>query len=274
MSFQVKFWGVRGSVACPSPSHIGFGGNTSCVEFQVGGETIICDAGTGIRVLGNEIMERGTKSAHILLSHTHWDHINGFPFFMPAFKPDHSYHIMAGHINPKEGGIRKAIAGQMAQPFFPVPIQAMQCDFTFTDFEVGQDFNIGPAVIRTIPLRHPNGATAYRFDYQGKSACYVTDTEHEPGTHNEDILRLIDGSDLVIYDSTYTEEEFPAKIGWGHSTWEEGVKLCQLAGARMLAAFHHDPGHDDMFMENLEIKLRDTWDGAIIARENMTLQLL
>jgi phosphoribosyl 1,2-cyclic phosphodiesterase len=275
MAFKVKFWGVRGSIACPTPRHIGFGGNTSCIEVSAGGERIILDAGTGIRNLGFWMLKKDVQHASILLSHTHWDHINGFPFFTPAFIPGKSFNIMAGHVDEEQGGIRKVLGGQMAQPFFPVPLEAMQSEMNFQDFKAGEEFSLGPNLhVKTAPLNHPNGSTAYRIEHRGKSVCYVTDTEHIPGKPDENILGLIEGSDLVIYDSTYTEEEFPAKVGWGHSTWEEGVKLCQMANVKMMAIFHHDPEHDDVFMEKLEIEARERWSGAIVARENMRINLL
>ncbi|MFK7866936.1 MAG: MBL fold metallo-hydrolase [Alphaproteobacteria bacterium] len=274
MTFAIKFWGVRGSVACPSPSHIGFGGNTSCVEIFTDTQTIIFDAGTGIRMLGLDLLERQITHANILLSHTHWDHINGFPFFSPAFVEGNHFTVRAGHIDVEDGGIKQVFAGQMAQPFFPVPLEAMRGTLHFENFKAGEQFQIEDITIKTAPLNHPNGATGYRVEYQGKSACYITDTEHTPGVLDKNILDLIQGADLVIYDSTYTEEEFPSKIGWGHSTWEQGIKLCEKAGAHMLAVFHHDPTHDDEFMEHLEEEVRRRWSGATVAREGMTLRLL
>lgn len=275
MAFKVKFWGVRGSIACPSPRHIGFGGNTSCIEVSAGGERVIFDAGTGIRSLGQWMLKKEVKHAHLMLSHTHWDHINGFPFFTPAFLPDRSFEIMAGHVEEGQGGIRKVLSGQMAQPFFPVPLEAMRGSLGFSDFTAGDTFALSPTTtVRTTPLNHPNGATGYRIDHRGKSMCYITDTEHVPGEPDQNILGLIEGADLVIYDSTYTEQEFPEKVGWGHSTWEEGVRLCRAANVRMLAIFHHDPTHDDSFMEALELEARKTWSGALVARENMRINLL
>lgn len=274
MAFKVKFWGVRGSIACPSPRHIGFGGNTSCVEVSAGGERIIFDAGTGIRNLGHWMLKKEATTAHLMLSHTHWDHINGFPFFTPAFMPGQEFTVMAGHVQ-EEGGVRKVLSGQMAQPFFPVPLEAMRGTLRFEDFSAGDSFKLGENVtVRTAPLNHPNGATAYRIEHRGKSMCYVTDTEHIPGEPDQNVLGLIEGSDLVIYDCTYTEEEFPEKVGWGHSTWEEGVRLCQAANVRMLAIFHHDPTHEDSFMEELELTARKRWQGALVARENMRINLL
>ncbi len=274
MSFKVKFWGVRGSIATPSPKHVAFGGNTSCVEVACGGRRLIFDAGTGIRNLGHWLMRKGVFDAHLLLSHTHWDHINGFPFFSPAFHDDSSFTIMAGHVSD-DGGIKRILAGQMTTPTFPVPLDAMRSKLHFEDFRAGEDFNLHNDVkVRTVPLNHPFGATGYRVEYKGKSMCYVTDTEHVPGKPDENILALIEGADLVIYDSTYTDDEFPGKVGWGHSTWQEGIRLARAADAKMLAIFHHDPDHEDGFMEQIEVESCSVWPGAIVARENMRINLL
>ena len=275
MGFKVKFWGVRGSIACPTANHLAFGGNTSCIEVSVGGTKIILDAGTGIRSLGSWFMRKDVRHATILMSHTHWDHINGFPFFVPAFNAGYSFHFMAGHLSEAEG-IREVLAGQMAQPMFPVPIEAMQGEITYQDFRAGEAFTL-PAdsriSIKTAPLNHPNGATGYRIEFAGKSFCYVTDTEHVIGKPDENILGLIDGADLVVYDSTYTDDEFPAKIGWGHSTWQEGIRLCRAANVKRLAIFHHDPDHEDRFMDRVEADADLEWEGSIVAREHMRIKL-
>lgn len=271
MALTVKFWGVRGSIACPSPNHIKYGGNTSCIEVTASGHRLILDAGTGIRGLGQEYMKNDVSNIHILLTHTHWDHINGFPFFVPAYDPRRSLHIMAGHLRGKEG-IQNVLAAQMDNPMFPVPLSAMQAQMRFEDFEAGMSFNVYDDVhVRTCALNHPNGATGYRIEHKGSSVCYITDTEHVPGKLDENILGLIEGADMVIYDSTYTEEEFPSKIGWGHSTWNEGVRLCREAGAKSMAIFHHDPEHEDNFMDNLGEEAKAEWDKAFVAREGMEL---
>lgn len=271
MALSVKFWGVRGSIACPSPNHIKYGGNTSCIEVTASGHRLILDAGTGIRGLGQEYMKNDVSNIHILLTHTHWDHINGFPFFVPAYDPRRSLHIMAGHLRGTEG-IQNVLAAQMDNPMFPVPLSAMQAKMRFEDFEAGMSFNVYDDVhVRTCVLNHPNGATGYRIEHNGSSVCYITDTEHVPGKLDENILGLIEGSDLVIYDSTYTEEEFPSKVGWGHSTWNEGVKLCREAGAKSMAIFHHDPEHDDAFMDKLGEEAKGVWDQTFVAREGMEL---
>jgi len=271
---MIKFWGVRGSIACPSPRHIEFGGNTSCLEVIAGEHRIILDAGTGIRELGNEYLSSGLRKATMLLTHTHWDHINGFPFFKPAFLPDREFRILAGHLAGAEG-IRAAMAGQMAQPMFPVPLEAMCGDLVFEDFVAGDSFDLDSGVrVHTAPLNHPDGATGYRLEYAGKSMCYITDTEHVIGDPDQNVLRLIEGAEVVIYDSTYTDKEFTQRIGWGHSTWQEGIRLCRTAEVKRLVIFHHDPDHEDSFMQDLENEARQKWDRAIVARESMELDLL
>ena len=272
MGFGVQFWGVRGSIACPSPQHVVYGGNTSCIEVFAGDKRIILDAGTGIRMLGKTYMRQDIRSAHLLLTHSHWDHINGFPFFVPGFVPGRRFEIMAGHL--PAGGLREVLAGQMAQPNFPVPLDYMNAELEFSDFVAGDKFTLMPGIdIITAPLNHPNGATGYRIEHNGKALCYVTDTEHIPGKPDETVLGLIEGADYVIYDSTYTDDEFPDHVGWGHSTWQEAVRLCESANVRKLAIFHHDPDHEDEFMRRVEADARNMWDGATVAREGMRVQL-
>ena len=271
MALSVKFWGVRGSIACPSPNHIKYGGNTSCLEVNAGGRRLVLDAGTGIRGLGQVFLKDDVSHVHLLLTHTHWDHINGFPFFVPAYDPSRNLHIMAGHLRGGEG-IQNVLAAQMDNPMFPVPLSAMQAKMRFEDFDAGMEFNIYDDVfVRTCSLNHPNGATGYRIEHNGHSICYITDTEHVPGKMDQNILGLIEGADVVIYDSTYTEEEFPTRIGWGHSTWNEGVKLCREAGAKSMAIFHHDPEHEDDFMDKLGEDAKAEWDATFVAKEGMVL---
>jgi phosphoribosyl 1,2-cyclic phosphodiesterase len=272
-ALTVRFWGVRGSISCPLPSYMGFGGNTSCVEVRAGGQVVILDAGTGVRALGHLLQREGLRHADVLFSHTHWDHITGFPFFTPAFDPEHSFRVFAGHL-AEEGGIREALAGHMHEPMFPVPLEVMRARLTFTDFRAGETLELGDDLrARTAPLNHPNGATAYRLEHRGRSVCYVTDTEHVPGRPDERVLELIAGADLVIYDSTYTDEEFPAREGWGHSTWQEGLRLVRRAGARRLVVFHHDPDHDDEAMAGIERELAACSDGHLVAREGLRIEL-
>ncbi len=273
MGFGLQFWGVRGSIACPSPQYVHYGGNTSCLEVIAGDQHLILDAGTGIRALGHKFLSEDIRDACLLLTHTHWDHINGFPFFAPGFRQNHTFKIMAGHLGP-QGSIHEVLAGQMMQPTFPVPLETMQANLVFEDFSAGDEFLVHSGLrIKTAPLNHPNGATGYRIEHAGKALCYVTDTEHVIDKPDQNVLGLIQGADLVIYDSTYTDEEFPSKLGWGHSTWQEAVRLCRVAEVKQLAIFHHDPDHEDAFMGRVEQEARAVWSGAMVAREGMQIEL-
>ncbi|MFO0742412.1 MAG: MBL fold metallo-hydrolase [Labilithrix sp.] len=271
---RATFWGVRGSIACPGPSYARVGGNTSCVEIDVGGETIILDAGTGLRGLGESLHERRARSSTILLSHTHWDHTCGLPFFKPMYDPEHSVQIVAGHALASPGRIHGVLSAQITPPHFPLSLEEMHASVSFADLSPGTSFEIGRRVdVRTTALAHPGGATGFRIEHAGRALAYVTDTEHDPLRLDTKILALIDGADVVIYDSTYTDEEFDAHRGWGHSTWQEGVRLCRAAGAKRLAIFHHDPAHDDAFMRRLAHEAKRMWEGAFVAHEGLTIEL-
>lgn len=271
----VKFWGVRGSFPCPMQSHIVYGGNTSCVEVAWGDTGLILDAGTGIRSCGNAYVQRANRSAVVLLSHCHWDHISGLSFFAPIQTEGWRVRVLAGHL-ADNGGVEAVFANAYAPgPTYPHPLKNWYANRTtsFEDFRAGDVLtDLAPgAIVRTAPLNHADGATGYRIEAEGQVVCYVTDTEHVPGKPDGNILDLIQNADLVIYNATYTDEEFPSRVGWGHSTWQEGVRLCKAANAKRLALFHHDPGHEDDFMARLEDEARHAWDGIVVARDNMTL---
>lgn len=274
---EVRFWGVRGSIACPGPGTNVYGGNTSCVEVTCGAvgndrDRIILDAGTGIRPLGNALGEMGgAVDADILLSHTHIDHIVGMPFFGPAYCPDSKLRLWAGHLLP-ERKLADALCAMMVDPLFPIPMDVMVAAKSFNDFHAGETFDLAcGATVRTCALNHPNGATGYRVERDGRAICYVTDTEHIEGTHDENILELIDGADLFIYDTTYTDEEYSFHVGWGHSTWQEGAALAEIAKVGTYVPFHHDPSHDDAAMAQIEKEAKDRFENTVVAREGLTL---
>ncbi len=267
----VRFWGVRGSLACPGPDTVIYGGNTSCVELQCGEHRLVFDAGTGIRPLGVSLAGSGPVDLDLFLSHTHLDHVVGLPFFGPLFDPASDVRLWAGHLRP-EHGLVDVIGSLMTAPLFPVAIERFVCDPSFNDFMCGKSLSPKPGVqIHTARLTHPGRASGYRVEYDGRVICYVTDTEHTPGTLDAGILELIQGADLVIYDSTYTDDEYPFHEGWGHSTWQEGVRLCDAAGAGTLAIFHHDPVRDDRALAAIADAAETTRPGTIVAREGLRL---
>jgi phosphoribosyl 1,2-cyclic phosphodiesterase len=270
-SFYVRFWGVRGSIATPGAATARYGGNTSCLEVRCGNRLLIFDAGTGIRPLGTHLDQGGAVDADVYFTHTHVDHIQGLPFFSSAYKKSNKLRFWAGHLKP-DYTLKQVLSEMMMEPLFPVPISIFGAEITFNDFDCGNTLSPAPGIVlRTAPLNHPNRATAYRVEYGGKSICYVTDTEHVPGKPDENILRLIRGADIVIYDSTYTDDEFPRYAGWGHSTWQEGVRLCDRAKSGRLVVFHHDPTHDDAFMDGVAEAAAKARPNTVVAREGLTL---
>lgn len=270
--FYVRFWGVRGSIACSGPDTIRYGGNTSSVEVRCGPHLLLFDCGTGARYLGKMLGEAAPLDADLYLTHTHFDHICGLPFFGPLFDCRNRFRIHAGHLQPPMT-VKGALTELMMAPLFPVPLGIFAAEISFHDFRAGEILQPHPGVtLRTARLNHPNGATGYRVEYGGRSICYLTDTEHVPGEPDQTILALIEGADIVIYDSMYTDAQYSERCGWGHSTWEEGVRLCQQAGVRRFIAFHHDPDHDDAFLDGVGERLRAISPDWLVAREGLLLR--
>ncbi|MGF1455636.1 MAG: MBL fold metallo-hydrolase [Alphaproteobacteria bacterium] len=270
---MVKFWGVRGSIACPGRAYLRYGGNTSCVEVQAAGQRIVLDAGTGFAAFGRQLLADKAPSVTLLLSHTHWDHISGFPFFSPAANPAFRFRIFSGHLEAPYT-IQSVLAGQMTYPFFPVPLKVMSSHMTFDDFKVGEALDLGPDLrVRTVRLCHPGRATGYRIEAEGASVCYITDTEHEPGQMDTTIRDFVAGADLMIYDATYTDEEFHRYKGWGHSTWQEAIRVADAAGVRRLALFHHSHLRNDDDMDAIAAAAAAVRPGTFAAREGLCLRL-
>ncbi|NEO53765.1 MAG: MBL fold metallo-hydrolase [Okeania sp. SIO3B5] len=275
--FVVEFWGVRGSIPTPGSSTVRYGGNTSCVEMRVGEKRLIFDGGTGLRVLGLNLMKQMPVEAHIFFSHTHWDHIQGFPFFVPAFMPVNKFHIH-GAIAPDGTTIKECLSDQMVNPNFPIPLQVMGSDMKFYDFSTGDVIRVDDIEIETAPLNHPNFAIGYRVCWQGKTVVYCPDTEHYEDRFDENVLYLARKADLLIYDATYTNEEYynpeSPKIGWGHSTWQVGVEIAKKAGVKQIAMFQHDPSHHDNLLDEVQVALQSVFPNGLVAKEGMTIPIL
>ena len=274
--FQIKFWGVRGSIPCPGSETVRYGGNTSCVEMQVGRERLIFDGGTGLRILGQSLMTESPVKAHLFFSHSHWDHIQGFPFFIPAFIRGNTFKIY-GVPSPNGATIKQRLHDQMLHPNFPVPLQIMQADLEFYDLEMGETLHYGDVRVETRPLNHPGEAVGYRVNWRGLSAAYITDTEHFPDRLDDNVLALVRQADVMIIDATYTDEEYNdpkySKVGWGHSTWQQAVKIAQAAQVKQLVLFHHDPGHNDDFLDRIGEEARKILPQTILAREGLLIEL-
>jgi phosphoribosyl 1,2-cyclic phosphodiesterase len=265
---------VRGSIACPGPATAGYGGNTACLEIRAGNKLLIFDAGTGLKPLGGALAKQGgALDVDWFFTHTHFDHIQGIPFFSPLYDRRNRFRLRAGHLIP-EMNLKQVLSEMMSAPLFPIPIGIFAAQIEFADFRAGETHDLGGGVVvKTAPLNHPNRATGYRVEVGKKAICYVTDTEHVPGRLDTNVLKLIEGADIVVYDCTYTDQEYPAHVGWGHSTWQEGVRLVEKAGAKRLAIYHHDPDHDDAFMDNVAAEAEKMRPGTFVAREGTTIEV-
>ncbi len=272
--FVVQFWGVRGSIPTPGKDTIRYGGNTSCLEMRVGGKRLIFDGGTGLRVLGDSLLHEMPVEAYIFFTHYHWDHIQGFPLFMPAFIPGNCFHIY-GAIPPEGESMKKHFLQRVLHPNSPVPLKGMQADLRFSELKAGTSMMLDTIKIETGQLNHPNTAMGYRITWNGHSVVYCSDTEHLPDGLDENVLNLSQNADLLIYDAMYTDEEYHSpkspKIGWGHSTWQEAVKMAKAAKVKRVVIFHHDPTHSDDFLDQIEQEVRAVFPKAIMAREGLVV---
>lgn len=270
----ITFWGTRGTLPAPGPEFIKTGGNTNCVEVTCGDHTIVFDAGTGVKMLGRKLIDsHHHQKVHLLLTHAHFDHVEGIPFFAPLFEEDRKIDIYSGKLDGSND-TEDTVANLMKRPYFPVGPDVFLADIEYKDVQSKDKFSFGDDIkIRTCPLNHPGGATAYRIDFHGKSFAYVTDTEHIHGKHDETVLELIDGVDLFVYDCSFLDSELQAYEGFGHSTHEEGARLCKLAKTGGLRASHHMPYRTDGELEMIDKMLKDEADNASIAREGETIIL-
>ena len=272
---QVRFWGVRGSIPVPGPSTVVYGGNTSCVALTCGERLVVLDAGSGLRALGETLRSQSDAVAFdLLLTHCHIDHLLGLPFFAPAFSSKTAIRLWAGHLSPGER-IDDIMGQLMIQPLLPITQSTFKANLTYRDFLAGDSLDLGGGItVGTAYLNHPGGATGYRIEYAGHAVCYLTDHEHVPTGPLPSLIELARDADVLIYDAMYTQAEYDSRIGWGHSTWEEAIRLADAAGARQLVLFHHDPMRDDAALDAIVNAAARARPGTIAAREGLVLDLL
>ena len=276
-SMRLKFWGTRGSIPCPGPDTIKYGGNTTCFEITCGHKRIIIDAGTGIRLLGKKIMieEGNLLNADLFFTHTHMDHIQGLPFFAPLYNGNSDVRLHAGHLDGDNYDLHGIIGTMlMKDPVFPVPSALIEKACSFNDYPCGKVFELGDGiVIRTGQLNHPNGACGYRIEFAGKVIAICTDTEHFEGEIDQNVVELSRDADIMVYDSAYTDEEYPNFKGWGHSTWQEAVKVAREANVKQTILFHHDPSHNDQKMDQIASDVAKKLESARPAIEGEEIHL-
>jgi phosphoribosyl 1,2-cyclic phosphodiesterase len=273
---KVRFWGVRGSTPTPFRENLRYGGNTSCVEVRTpGDELFIFDCGTGLRQLGKSLVEEyGHRSIHalIFLSHYHWDHIHGIPFVEPLYNPENYFffHSFPSHAQ----SVQAALEEQMSDPYFPVDMGAMAAHRHFYDL-CNDALAYGDATLRTAQLNHPQGCLGYRLECNGQTLVYATDNEPGEPACDRRLRELADGADVLIYDGQYTPLEYVnSKKGWGHSTWREAVNVAKDARVKNLVLFHHDPDHNDAFIDSIVHEASRYFPNVSAASEGMELDLL
>jgi phosphoribosyl 1,2-cyclic phosphodiesterase len=269
-NFAVQFWGVRGQIATPGKETIRYGGNTSCLEMKVADKCLIFDGGTGIRELGNHLLSQMPIEAYIFFTHCHWDRIQGFPFFVPAFIPGNKFHIYGAQAS-NGASFEQRLSSQMLGPNFPVPIQVMQSELDFRELTIGQTEILDDVKIDTEFLNYEHRSIGYRVNYHGLSVVYATDTKKNPELLTKSLMNLAKQADLLIIDtpnnqefiSLQTEEDF----------WLNYLDAVNMAEVKKIILSTHHPDHDDQRLEQLELQIQKVFPSASLAREKMTLEL-
>ena len=274
-SAQIKIiaWGTRGSISVSGSQFCRYGGNTICIEVRCGNEILIFDAGTGIVPAGKHLLSDDVTKVHLFLTHCHCDHIVGLPFFGPLHKPHISASIWSGHM---EGTMptRQIVEEVMRPPWFPVGPGIFKAALTYKDFLPGEVLEPAPGiVIRTGRLRHPGGAVGYRVEYQGKVVAIITDTEHVPGELDTNVLQLIDRADLFFYDGAFCDEEMAKYHGFGHSSWQQGIRLAKAAEAQSVGLIHHFFMHSDDDLDRIATLARSQFASAHVVSDGQLFKI-
>jgi phosphoribosyl 1,2-cyclic phosphodiesterase len=271
---RVKFWGVRGSTPTPQAGNLRYGGNTSCVEVRHENSLYVFDCGTGFRTLGQQLESEANGQpirAHIFVSHFHWDHIQGIPFFRPLY--ENSNNQFAFHSSRRTRTLERVMEEQMASPYFPVNTSEMKAERNFYDIEEGET-QVDNATVRALWLNHPQGCMGFRLETKDGILVYATDNEPGDEVFDKNVRKLAEGADVLIYDSQYLPEEYTARRrGWGHSHWREAVNIVMESGARELVLFHHDPDHDDEVIDKVVAEARNYYPRVRAAAEGMEIKV-
>jgi phosphoribosyl 1,2-cyclic phosphodiesterase len=272
--FLVKFWGVRGDVSAPGKDTIRYGGNTSCVEILVGKKRLIFDGGSGLRVLGNSLLSQMPVEAYIFFTHCHWDSIQGFPFFTPAFIPGNCFNIYGAKAS-NGASMEQHLTFQMCDPNFPVPLQVMRSELNFYNLTSGKIISLDEVTVEAVSLNAAHRSMGYRVTWQGHSAVYATDRSHYPNHLDHNLLHLARQADLLILDAprTISTEDILKgdALRWHDDLWQTGIKTAKAAGVKRIVMSRYNPDHDDDFLDKVEEQVQSVFPNNLLAREGMAL---
>lgn len=265
--FRVKLWGVRGSLPATGPEFAVFGGNTTCIELRCGDHVLMFDAGSGALPAGAALRGEGCKNVTLYFTHTHYDHIIGLPFFLPMYCKESTLQMWSGHMGT-EMTTKQILKEFMRAPFFPIGPDYCSAHIDTRNFTVGDVLSPHPGlIIRTDMLNHPGNAVGYRIEWAGRSMAIITDTEHEPGKLDPAVLRLIDGVDLFLYDANFVDDEMVKFKGFGHSTWQQALRLAEVAGAKRVGFIHHSTTRTDAQLTQIEREAQAVFPACFCGRD-------
>jgi phosphoribosyl 1,2-cyclic phosphodiesterase len=271
---KIRFWGVRGSTPTPQPENMHYGGNTACVELRINGHIYIFDCGTGFRNLGKSLMaEYGANPiyAHVFLSHFHWDHIQGIPFFQPLYENPDNYFFF--HSSSRNRGLQRTIEEQMADPYFPVDMTEMAAHCNFYDIEEDK-VAFDDCTVQSLWLNHPQGCLGFRVETANSAFVYATDNEPGHPVFDRNVRKLAEGADILVYDAQFLPSEYETRRrGWGHSHWREAVDIAQASGVKELILYHHDPDHDDGCVDTIVKEASEHFASVRAAHEGLEIEL-
>lgn len=278
---DVIFYGTRGSIPVCDRNFQEFGGDTTCIAIEASDDEWsnnrvgIIDAGTGIFKLGQDLVRsgRGKDLIHIAFTHFHWDHIQGLPFFKPAYDPEQKINILALGAGRGISDLRRIFARQMQAEYFPVQLDNMGAKFSFLLLDKSELEQYYSSKMSTIRLNHPGGSYGYRMEAFGRVIVVCTDVEYENGVIGDDVVEFARGADLLIHDAQYTNEELERFRGWGHSTFDQAMEVAERAEVKLLAMTHHDPEHDDEFLAGIEKKCQKRMQDCFLARQGMRIRV-
>ena len=272
MEIKIKFYGTRGSIPVCEPQFQEFGGNTTCFGFYHHNRIGVFDAGTGVRAAGKDILENDVyqKNITIVFTHFHWDHIQGLPFFPPAYEPDRVISLLVLGKSRKTRNLEKVITQQMGGEYFPIALNKMGARFNFMMVNREDIPNFYQTHTSSIKLNHPGGCFGYRIEVEGRLIVICTDVEHGDKIDSH-VVEFAKNADLLIHDAQYTDEELATHEGWGHSSHRQAIEVAEMAGVKQLAMTHHDPQHDDEFLRAIEKKCQDRFKDSLLARDGMEI---